>query len=426
MVGLAAVGDDGVRAGHDEGSEVTRAPASVRLPDPGVDGDDAQRSLALLRTPATATRRASGARANAMLALQRTAGNRLARRVLARDWAVAPTVDSPPPVTLSTRDLQGARLMNAVLFTDAAELRVIRDVLGISQDPAVVDDDLSRAVAAYQASYGLKADGKIGPITSGRLSQELTAESNALGQPATGGRLRRTARRLHLRAMVTRTHGTYLHQGFVGPDDNPDGCVTVRADDTLGASNNNISLEYTGEDSNTVHWLQFNASEMFGTPPGGVRTFATGSVLTTNGPAPWSTPGADAWTVDSVPNSPAASPSPFYDVSGFASTAAANRSRVMIDAPSGASIIGSAQAFAAAGPAAGSPTVTERDRFSSYVVRGNNVRYRVDWSGTTAVNVAAGSASRIQYGIGFAGPVGRLRPEHRTALVAKYPGNPIR
>jgi len=424
---LPSVGHDGVRTGPDEGSEATRAPAcGIAVPDRAADAEHAQHSLALLRSPPTVTHRASAARADAMLALQRTAGNRVARRVLARDWAIGPTVASPPPVNLTTRDLQAAGAMNAVLFTDAAELRVVRDVLGISQDPAVVDDDLSRAVAAYQASYGLTADGKIGPITSGRLAQELTSEPAALGQPRTGGRLRRTARRLHLRAMVTRTRGTYLHQGFLGADDNPDGCVTVRADDTIGANNNTISLEYTGEDSTTVHWLQFNASEMFGTPPGGARTFATGSVLTTNGPAPWSSPGADAWTVDSVPNSPAASPSPFYDVSGFTSTAAANRSRVMIDAPSGASIIGSAQAFAAAGPAAGSPTVTERDRFSSYVVKGSSVRYRVDWSGTTAVNIAGASASRIQYGIGFAGPVTRLRPEHRTALVAKYAGSPIR
>jgi hypothetical protein len=227
--------------------------------------------------------------------------------------------------------------------------------------------------------------------------------------------------------MVTRRLGSYLHQGFVGPDANPDGCVTVRADDTFSGSGNWISLEYTGEDAGQVHWLQFNASQEFGTPPGAAApVFATGSVLTSNGPAPWSSAGSPQhWVVDSVANSPAAHPSPFYDVSGFASTSSANRSRVMLDQPSGASIIGQAQAFAATGPAAGSPTVTERDGFSTYLVKASHPRYRVDWAGTTVVTVATGTASAIRYGLGFAGPVTRLQADHRAALLAKYAGSPI-
>lgn len=385
-----------------------------------------RRSLALLRSPTPWRRGAGAVRAEAMLTLQRTAGNQLARRVLARDLAIAPTVPSPPAVNLTAPDLRGARAMNAVLFTDAAELQVIRDVLGISPVPAVVDDDFCRAVAAYQASYGLRVDGKLGPITCGRLAQELTAESDALSQPPSGGRLRRTARRLRLRSMVTRARGTYLHQGFVGPDDTPDGCITVRADDTFGGTSDNISLEYTGEDANTVHWLQFAASDLSGTPPGGVQTFATGTVGTTNGPMTWSSPGAQQWTVDSVPNSPAGSPSPFYDVSGGASTSAAHRSRVMIDEPGGATALGAAQGFAAAGPGAGSPTVTFRSVFSSYLIKGGHPRYRVDWSGRTAFTIATASTGPIQYGVVSAGPVAALRAEHRTALLAKFPGNPIR
>jgi hypothetical protein len=422
------VGDQRVRAGFEEAPDATVTSSRVVMvrEAPGEARGNLY-SPVLFRSPLSPAHGVGRARANAILALQRSAGNRIARQVLARELAIAPTVPGAAPVTLSPRDLQGARAMNRVLFTDADELRAIRDVLGISPDPAVADDDLSNAVAAYQASYGLKADGKIGPITSGRLAQEFTAESDALSQPAIGGRLRRTARRLHLRAMVTRTLGSYLHQGFVGPDDNPNGCVTVRADDTFSGSGNWISLEYTGEDANQVHWLQFNASQEFGTPPGAAApVFATGSVLTSNGPAPWSSAGSPQnWVVDSVQNSPAASPSPFYDVSGFASTSSANRSRVMLDQPSGASIIGQAQAFAAAGPAAGSPTVTERDGFSTYLVKGSHPGYRVDWSGSTVVNIAAGTASSIQYRLGFAGPVTRLQADHRTALLAKYPGNPI-
>lgn len=139
-----------------------------------------------------------------------------------------------------------------------------------------------------------------------------------------------------------------------------------------------------------------------------------------------SSPGAQTWTVDSVPNSPAASPSPFYDVSGGTNTSMANRSRVIIDEPGGATALGAAQVFAAAGPGAGSPTVTFRAVFSSYLVKGDHPRCRVDWSGSTTFNIAAASTGPIQYSLASAGPVAGLRPEHRTALVAKYPGNPIR
>lgn len=413
----------GEEADHEtRGSVPTAAVADATL---GLRHD--WRSLALLRSTARGVPGSDAVRPNVMLALQRTAGNQVAGRMLARDLAVAPTVPNPPAVNLNPRDLRGAQAMNAVLFTDAAELEVIRDVLGISPDPAVVDDDLSRAVAAYQASYGLTVDGKIGPVTSGRLAQELTAESNALSQPRIGGRLRRSARRLHLRSMVTRAHGTYLHQGFVGPDENPDGCVTVRANDTFtDGTSDNISLEYTGEDAGSVHWLQFAASELFGTPPGGVRTFAAGTVGTTNGPMTWSSPGTQNWTVDSIPNVPAASPSPFYEVSGGTHTSAANRSNVILDEPGGATALGAAQGFAAAGPGSGSPTVTFRTGFSTYLVKGNHPRFRVEWSATTAFNIAAGSTGPIRYGITSAGPVTTLRPEHRTALLAKFAGNPIR
>ncbi|MGZ4351202.1 MAG: hypothetical protein ACXVRX_11840, partial [Solirubrobacteraceae bacterium] len=78
--------------------------------------------------------------------------------MLAREFAVAPTVADPPAVNLTAAQLRGARLMNEVLFVDADEIAVIRDVLGISREPSVVDDDLSNALARYQAQYGLTAD----------------------------------------------------------------------------------------------------------------------------------------------------------------------------------------------------------------------------------------------------------------------------
>jgi hypothetical protein len=392
--------------------------AAVGLPQAAV--------LRLLVGAPAGIRRASAVGAQELLRLQRTVGNRAAQRVRAREFAIAPTVANPAAVTLTPAQLRAATLMNEVLFTDAGEIAVLRDVLGISREPSVVDDDLAMAIAQYQASYGLTVDGKLGAHTSDRLAGELTAEADFLGQPATGTALRRAARRLHLRSMTSRTHGTYGSQGFVGSDDNPSGAVTVRFHDTDPAATDSISLEYTGEDASSVHWLQFDATQMVATPPGGGGpVFATGTQAWTNGPMPWSNVTTRNWVVDSVAGSPAAAPSPFYDVSGFLSTNAPNRRIAMIDEPNGVSALGVAQAFAAAGPAAGATSVTISDTFSSYVVKGNKARYRVDWVTSTTYDITAGTALPIAYGQRFAGRVGGLRPEHRTALLAKYAGSPI-
>ena len=207
------------------------------------------------------------------LALQRRVGNRVTRAILAREFMIAPKVDAPPSVDLSAAALHKARLWNQVLFTDAKELATLRDVLGISREPSVVDDELSQAVARYQADYGLTADGMLGPKTAGPLAAEMTAEADALGDPARGTELRRVAQRLHLRSMSLRTHGSVTSQGFVGPDDMPSGAVTVRMGDveTGFSLKNAVSIEYVGADADSVHWLQFISTEEFGTPPGAAR-----------------------------------------------------------------------------------------------------------------------------------------------------------
>jgi hypothetical protein len=384
-------------------------------------------SYDLLTPLPSAARGAAAGRARRVLALQRAAGNRATRRMLAREFAIAPTVADPPDVNLTEAQLRGARLMNEVLFADAREIGEIRDVLGISREPSVADDDLSLAIARYQSQYGLTVDGKLGPRTAAKLSAEMTAEADAAGDPPRGTELRRTAQRLQLRSMASRTRGTYASQDFVGPDDRPTGAVTVRLGDSEGGINNMISLEYTGADASTVHWLQFVSMQMFATPPGAAApVFETGTVDTTNGPETWGSPANPHWTVDSVPNEPAGAPSPFYDVSGGVHTAAANRRIAMLDAPGGDSVVDVAHDFATSGAGAGAATVTFRDRFSSYVVKGDRALYRVDYFANTVVDVAAGTAGQIQYTELFNGQVRGLLGDHVTALTDKFPTSTIR
>jgi hypothetical protein len=341
--------------------------------------------------------------------------------LIQREFAIAPTVANPPEVALTEARMRAALRLNQVMFTDAAEIEVLRDVLGLARQPAVIDEAFVNAVVGYQGSYGLSQDGILGARTSDRLAQEVTAEADYLNQPPTGTPLRRVARRLHLRAMTSRTRGRITHQGFVGPDDNPEGAITVRQGDTEGAAANAISLEYTGENAGQVHWLQFINMQMFATPPAGARVFNTGNVGTTGGNVVWSNATTTRWFVDAVPGG-----SPLYDVSGGLNTRRLHRRIAMFDQPGGPSGLPVAQAFAAAGPAAGATTVTMRMRFDSYVVRNNHAIYHVAWTATTTYNITTGTSSAIAYSQGAAGPVAALRRVHRTALLAEYAGNPIR
>jgi Putative peptidoglycan binding domain len=97
---------------------------------------------------------------------------------VSRDLAVAPT---NPDATADLTDQQVADAVkyNSFRFKDPYSLANIRDIVGVERFPAVSDEDLARAVATYQAQFGLTPDGKAGPDTTARLSRELRAEGSA-------------------------------------------------------------------------------------------------------------------------------------------------------------------------------------------------------------------------------------------------------
>lgn len=339
-----------------------------------------------------------------------------------REFAVEPTVADPAAVALTVEQLNTAIRLDRVVFTDPEELAAVRDIVGIPREPTVVDADLVNAIGRYQAAFGLGVDGMVGPGTAAQLEREATASADALEQAPTGTPLRRLARRMHLRSMVSRRTGLLSHQGFVGDDANPEGAVTVRLGDRFSAAApNTISLEYTGENADRVDWLQFINIQMFARVPGtAAPVFNTGNVGTTGGPVNYSDAATTNWFVDAEP----ANPSPLYNDSG-ANTRGRSRRLAMFDAPGGAHALPVAQAFAA-GAAAGATTVTLNMRFEAYVIRANRARYRVAWTGATVYNIAAGTSSAIMYRQGATASVSNLRGVHRTALLAEYPGNLIR
>ncbi len=105
-----------------------------------------------------------------------------------RDFAVPPTTPRRHVRTLSAGEIQAAITFNRARHTDAAEIRLLRDILGTSPEPAVIDEDFVLAVARYQAQYGLTQDGRLGEDTADRLAREVVAESQTL-RPGPLGRL---------------------------------------------------------------------------------------------------------------------------------------------------------------------------------------------------------------------------------------------
>ncbi|HMG47956.1 MAG TPA: DUF4157 domain-containing protein [Allosphingosinicella sp.] len=327
------------------------------------------------------------------------------------------------PVPLTAAQIQSAIRANSVFFGDAAEIGIIRSILGIAAAPAAVDATFVNGVADYQTRSALGRDGRIGPLTSARLEQDVTAEANGLGEAATGTPRRRVARRLHLRTMTSRRLGTATHQGFVGSADNPEGAVTVRVGDRERGLTNAISLEYTGENAARVDWLQFINGRMSGTPPGApAPVFNVGTQITQGGQLPWSDAAVTRWHIDARPGAA----TPLYPADW--TTRAAARRVTIFDEPGGPTWLPVAQDFTLpAARAPGAPRVTLRLAFDTYGVRANRARYHVSWTATTRFTMTPPPPTTHEtvYSQGAAGPVNGLRAEHRATLLTEYPGNPI-
>jgi hypothetical protein len=338
------------------------------------------------------------------------------------DFAVEPTHPEAAIAGLTPAQIQNAIDFNSVLFTDVDEISVIRDILGMSREPAIIDADFINGVLSYQSQYGLTQDGKLGATTAGILYNEVKAEADYLGQPASGTPLRRVERRLYLRSRVPDRVGRIAHQGFVGPDDRPNGVVTVRINANESALNpaasRAISLDYTGTDANQINWLQFVNRSFYGTQPGlNTRIYNTGNVTTSGGTYAYSRPGSVTWNLDT-----ATAASPFYNAGGL-SVRTPNRSLVMIDQPGGATP--AMQNSFATSQVPNLDRLVMRATFDAYAVKNNNVVYRVRWYATYRFNLTTGAASTVSYSLGTVGTRTTLPAAQRAVLRGRFPLNTI-
>jgi hypothetical protein len=98
----------------------------------------------------------------------------------------------PPRPAAVGRVLTPAQMADALTFdrlivgSGADRIHELRDVLGVSPDPAVIDEDFVNAVIQWQAMQGLTQDGKLGPTSAAPLFREIGAELAGEGRVKTG------------------------------------------------------------------------------------------------------------------------------------------------------------------------------------------------------------------------------------------------
>ena len=97
-------------------------------------------------------------------------------QLLQRDLARPPRGVANPIQALTPQEIQDAIAFNQARFSDPYSIRVIRDVIGLTPLPAVVDEAFVNQIAGWQARRRMTQDGKVGHFTTRTLYFELVAE----------------------------------------------------------------------------------------------------------------------------------------------------------------------------------------------------------------------------------------------------------
>lgn len=127
---------------------------------------------------------ASGRGPALVLRMQRTIGNHAVQRAIVaragplvqRDLAAPTPIPGAVAGALTAEQLRTATRFNRVRFDDPYVFAVIRDVIGVSRFPAVVDDEFVQAIAQWQSEHGQPADGRLTAATTATIVAELRAE----------------------------------------------------------------------------------------------------------------------------------------------------------------------------------------------------------------------------------------------------------
>ena len=131
-------------------------------------------------------------------------GQKIPVNFIQRDLAVEPANPEAIARELSETEIQEAIRYNRNKFRNEEEIRNLRDVLGLSDETADIDEEFVRTVAQWQAENNLTQDGKIGPGTARIIGTEMLEETRTVSSQ------RRPAIQMLERGIVLSfSHNTY-------------------------------------------------------------------------------------------------------------------------------------------------------------------------------------------------------------------------
>lgn len=99
--------------------------------------------------------------------------------MIQRDLAVEPPNETAEATELTEAEIQTAIAWNQRRFHDPYNIMNVRDVIGIDNYPAVIDQEFVEALVRWQAMFDLTQDGKMGADTTQTILTELNAEGAA-------------------------------------------------------------------------------------------------------------------------------------------------------------------------------------------------------------------------------------------------------
>jgi hypothetical protein len=106
--------------------------------------------------------------------------------MIQRDLAIEPPSPGAVGRVLTPDEMAEAIAFNTrvlgAIDNSADIIQMIRDVIGVSPSPAIVDEDFVNGVVQWQANFGVTQDGKLGPTSARPLFREIGAEGVGRGE----------------------------------------------------------------------------------------------------------------------------------------------------------------------------------------------------------------------------------------------------
>ena len=130
-------------------------------------------------------------------------------KMVQADFSVDPSTPDRAVIELSDEQITESIEYNRERHSDVNEIALMRDILGLNQQPPEINEEFISGLVQYQAQHGLTQDGKLGPRTAERLAKEIIAAGDYLGDDNLGDLAPEFVLKTNLRTLITADNKNY-------------------------------------------------------------------------------------------------------------------------------------------------------------------------------------------------------------------------